>query len=142
MIEKDYSKKADRLKILLKSQKIYDYMLDLMGVKFKNRLPPEESQRILYDTTRPELNDLPPLAKAEKINILEKKEKEELIQLLASSTLVRHYALLLAAVEYARDTRMEVLDQNIKKLLPARPYIIAQNKIRIPADKIKYMSLG
>ena len=134
--------KTKRLETLLKSQVIYDYMLDLMGIKVKNRLPKEEYIRKAYDNSRPEVLSANPQQQLSVKKHIQAVEKEELIKLLDSSKLLRYIALMQAGVDYGVNAQLNSLEQNLKKVIPPKPYAIAQNKIRIPADKIKSLSLA
>ncbi|MBO7243947.1 MAG: hypothetical protein J6V53_01520 [Alphaproteobacteria bacterium] len=135
MTEKTYLEKTNRLDTLLKSQNVYDYMLDLMGIRVKNMLPKEESIRKKYDTAR--LN-----ASTEKsYNHLLAQEKNELTDLLKNNRLVKHYALLKVTTDYGTHACIKDLDENLKKLDMPKPYssLISHNKIKIPADKIRVL---
>ena len=136
MTDKTYIEKVDQIKSLLKSQKIYDYMLGLMNVRIKNKLPKEESLRIKYDAER--------LKKQGELgmNQILTHEKNELVNILKSNQLVRHYARLVVGADYGTNAFIKDLETNLKKVEMAKPYAmpIIQNKIKIPADRIRHLT--
>lgn len=136
MTDKTYIEKVDQIKSLLKSQKIYDYMLGLMNVRIKNKLPKEEALRIQYDAER-----LKTQGERSMKHILAH-EKNELVSILKSNHLVRHYALLVVGADYGTNAFIKDLETNLKKVEMTKPYAmpIIQNKIKIPADRIRYLT--
>ena len=136
MTEKTYIEKVEQIKSLLKSQKVFDYMLELMNVRLKNRLPKEEGVRNKYDAERLKTHG----EKAMKQILAH--EKNELVGILKSNHLVRHYALLLVGTHYGSNAFIKDLEKNLKRIETAKPYAshIMQNKIKIPADRIRQMT--
>lgn len=133
MTDKSYIEKVTRLDNLLKSQKVYDYMMGLMAVRVKNRLPQEEKKRQNYDKSR-EIS-----LGSQKANLLILNETQELTSLLKSSFLVQQYALLKMSAEYAYCASQKDLEQNLKRVsgYGSYPTRIGQQKIKIPANKIR-----
>ena len=136
MTDKTYIEKVDQIKSLLKSQKIYDYMLGLMNVRIKNKLPKEEALRIKYDAERLKKQGVLGM------NQILAHEKNELVNILKSNQLVRHYALLVVGSDYGTNAFIKDLETNLKKVEMAKPYAmpIIKNKIKIPADRIRHLT--
>lgn len=136
MTQKTYIEKVKRLETLLKSQNIYDYMLKLMGVMVKNTLPKEEATRKQYDAER-----LKNIGQTHCYHLISY-EKKELVDLIKNNHLVKHYALWKVGADYGTNAVTKNLDENLKKTDFPKAYEchIAQNKIKIPADKIRHLT--
>ena len=104
MTQKTYIEKVKRLETLLKSQNIYDYMLKLMGVMVKNTLPKEEATRKQYDAER-----LKNIGKTHCYHLISC-EKKELVDLIKSNHLVKHYALWKVGADYGTGEVEDYID--------------------------------
>lgn len=135
LTDKLYKQKINILANLLKSQIIYDHLLDLMGIQVKNRLPKEEKERRLYDLNRTKNMDK---AQAQRLYNAEKKSLETV---LSTSILIRKCAQIWAGTDYGVLAPSHPFEENIKKAVQPKPYVVITHKsARIPADKVKDLS--
>lgn len=139
--QKQIEKTIKKIDTLLKSQAVYNYMLELMDVRsfMIKRLPLERKKREMYDKIRPEIHSNDARESMRLSQQIQTKEKAELLSLLKNDKLSRYQATMQVLVDYGVYVNVTNFERNLRKINLARPCKCAsqQNMVKIAADKIR-----
>lgn len=139
---KEVEKIIKRVDKLLKSQIVYNYMLELMEVEnfMIKRLPLERKKREIYDKIRPEIRSKD-ARKSMRLSLqIQAKEKSELLSLLKNNAISRYQATMHVLVDYGVYVNIPNFERHLKKINMPQPYKCTsqqQPMIKIAADKIR-----
>ena len=141
MDQKQIEKTIKKIDTLLKSQAVYNYMLELMDIKsfMIKRLPLERKKREMYDKIRPEIHSNDARESMRLSQQIQTKEKAELLSLLKNDKLSRYQATMHVLVDYgvyvnAHDFERKLLHTSTLKAYKCGTHRTAH---KIPADKIR-----
>ena len=139
--QKQIEKTIKRIDTLLKSQAIYNYMLELMDVRsfMIKRLPLKRKKRELYDKIRPEIRSKDARKSMQLSLQIQAKEKAELLSLLKNNSLSRYQATMHVLIDYGVYVNVTNFERNLRKINTPQPYKCTsqQSMVKVPADKIK-----
>ena len=139
--QKQIEKTIKRIDTLLKSQAIYNYMLELMDVRsfMIKRLPLKRKKRELYDKIRPEIRSKDARKSMQLSLQIQAKEKAELLSLLKNNSLSRYQATMHVLIDYGVYVNVTNFERNLRKINASQPYKCTsqQSMVKVPADKIK-----
>lgn len=133
-------KNLKRITELLKSQIVYNHMLELMGIQenMVRRLPLDRFKRMAYDQTRPEIQAQDKETQQILARQLHEKEKKELTLLLKSSALSRYQAMMQALIDYAVHVDTKEFERNLQRATPPAQYCCgASMPHKVPANRIR-----